>query len=87
VALGTVVVSKLFPNRYRSEATILVEPHKVPERYVVPNTTLDIRDALQAMTQTVLSRTQLLQRSGSSAFPQGFQIVIERSQRGTIRRP
>ena len=40
VALGTVVVSKLFPNRYRSEATILVEPHKVPERYVVPNTTL-----------------------------------------------
>jgi polysaccharide biosynthesis transport protein len=61
VALGTIVVSMLLPNRYRSEATILVEPQKVPERYVIPNTTLDIRDALQAMTETVLSRTRLLQ--------------------------
>src|SRR6516225_8107144 len=41
VALGTVLVSMLLPNRYRSEATILVEPQKVPERYVVANTTLD----------------------------------------------
>ena len=60
VAIGTILVSLLLPNRYRSEAAILVEPQKVPERYVVPNTTLDIRDALQAMTQTVLSRTRLL---------------------------
>lgn len=41
VALGTILVSILLPNRYRSEATILVEPQKVPERYVVANTTLD----------------------------------------------
>ena len=61
LALATVVVSMFLPNRYRSEATILVEPQKVPERYVVSNTTEDIADALQAMTQTVLSRTQLLQ--------------------------
>jgi uncharacterized protein involved in exopolysaccharide biosynthesis len=61
VALGTVLVSMLLPNRYRSEATILVEPQKVPERYVIANTTLDITDALQAMTQTVLSRSRLLQ--------------------------
>jgi polysaccharide chain length determinant protein (PEP-CTERM system associated) len=61
VALGTVLVSMLLPNRYRSEATILVEPQKVPERYVIANTTLDIMDALQAMTQTVLSRSRLLQ--------------------------
>jgi len=61
VALGTILVSILLPNRYRSEATILVEPQKVPERYVVANTTLDIKDALQAMTETVLSRTRLLQ--------------------------
>ena len=60
VAFGAILVSMLLPNRYRSEATILVEPQKVPERYVVPNTTLDIGDALQAMTETVLSRTRLL---------------------------
>jgi polysaccharide biosynthesis transport protein len=61
VAFGAILVSMLLPNRYRSEATILVEPQKVPERYVVPNTTLDIGDALQAMTETILSRTRLLQ--------------------------
>ena len=31
VAVGTILVSILLPNRYRSEATILVEPQKVPE--------------------------------------------------------
>jgi polysaccharide biosynthesis transport protein len=61
VAFGAIFLSRLLPNRYRSEATILVEPQKVPERYVVPNTTLDIQDALQAMTETILSRTRLLQ--------------------------
>ena len=61
IALGAAFVSLLLPNRYRSEATILVEPQKVPERYVIANTTLDITDALQAMTETVLSRTRLLQ--------------------------
>ena len=61
VAFGAITVSMLLPNRYRSEATILVEPQKVPERYVISNTTEDISDALQAMTQTVLSRTRLLQ--------------------------
>ena len=61
VAFGAIIVSMLLPNRYRSEATILVEPQKVPERYVISNTTEDISDALQAMTQTVLSRTRLLQ--------------------------
>jgi len=60
VAFGAILVSMLLPNRYRSEATILVEPQKVPERYVVPNSTLDIGDAVQAMTETVLSRTRLL---------------------------
>src|SRR5437764_206655 len=61
VALLTTVVSLLLPNRYRSEAMILVERQKVPERYVVPNSTIDIREALQDMTQAILSRTRLLQ--------------------------
>jgi polysaccharide chain length determinant protein (PEP-CTERM system associated) len=61
VAFGGVVVSTFLPKKYKSEATILVEPQKVPERYIVSNTTLDIEDELQAMTETVLSRTRLLQ--------------------------
>src|SRR5262249_10997038 len=47
-------------NRYRSDATLLVVQQQVPQRYVVPTTTASIADALQAMTQEVLSRTRLL---------------------------
>ena len=60
VSTGAVVISLLLPNRYKSEATILVEQQQVPERYVVPNTTTDLDEALQAMTQDVLSRSQLV---------------------------
>ena len=49
------------PNRYSSEATLLVVQQQVPQRYVLPTTTTDIREALQATTQEVLSRTRLLQ--------------------------
>jgi polysaccharide biosynthesis transport protein len=56
VALG----SLLLPNRYTSEATILVVQQQVPERYVVPNTTYSVREALESLTQAVLSRTRLL---------------------------
>ncbi|HVW87682.1 MAG TPA: Wzz/FepE/Etk N-terminal domain-containing protein [Bryobacteraceae bacterium] len=48
------------PNRYTSEATLLVVQQQVPTRYVTPTTTTDIADALQAMTQEVLSRAKLL---------------------------
>lgn len=59
-ALTTVFVLSLVPNRYSSEATLLVVQQQVPERYVLPTTTSDVNEALQAMTQAVLSRTQLL---------------------------
>src|SRR5579872_1744646 len=58
-ALGTIVFSYQLPNKYNSEATILVVQQQVPERYVTPTTTTDIK-SLDAMTQDVLSRTQLL---------------------------
>lgn len=61
VAIGAVAVSFALPNRYKSEATILVQQQQVPERYVVPNSTTDLDQALEAMTQDVLSRTRLLQ--------------------------
>lgn len=59
-ALATIVVVMPLPNRYTSEATLLVVQQEVPQRYVTPTTTTDISDALQAMTQQVLSRTRLL---------------------------
>jgi len=62
IALGTALVSFMLPNRYRSEATILVESQQVPERYVTANTTTtDIREVLLVMTDAILSRTQLLE--------------------------
>ena len=57
---ATLVVLSLLPNRYRSEATLLVEQQQVPQRFVLPTTTTDIREALEATTEEVLSRAPLL---------------------------
>ncbi len=63
-ACGTILatngVLSMLPNHYTSEATLLVVQQQVPERYVVSTTSTGIADALQAMTQEVLSRTRLL---------------------------
>lgn len=61
VTLITVAVLYQIPNRYTSEATLLVVPQQVPTRYVTPTTETNIADALQAMTQDVLSRARLLE--------------------------
>ena len=60
VALGACAASMVLPNRYESVATILVAHQQVPERYVTPNSTSDIREQLLLMTDAILSRTQLL---------------------------
>lgn len=60
VSLGTIAFLWMIPNRYTSEATLVVVAQQVPQRYVVPNSTGDIVSALQAMKQEVLSRTRLL---------------------------
>ncbi len=60
VSIAAGLGSFLLPNRYKSEATILVQPQQIPERYVVPNSTTDLDQALQAMTHDVLSRPRLL---------------------------
>jgi polysaccharide chain length determinant protein (PEP-CTERM system associated) len=61
IALGTSLTALLLPDRYQSEATILVERQQVPERYVTANTTIDLKEDLLVMTDAILSRTQLLQ--------------------------
>jgi succinoglycan biosynthesis transport protein ExoP len=52
-------VAHFWPEKYRSEALILVEQQKVPELYVTPNVVTDLQDRLQSMTQQILSRTRL----------------------------
>jgi polysaccharide chain length determinant protein (PEP-CTERM system associated) len=44
-----------------SQATLLVVPQQVPARYVTPTTETSVADALQGMTQDVLSRARLLE--------------------------
>src|SRR5580704_13684315 len=61
VTVATVAALYQLPNRYTSEATLLVVPQQVPARYVTPTNETNIADALQAMTQDVLSRARLLE--------------------------
>jgi polysaccharide chain length determinant protein (PEP-CTERM system associated) len=64
---ATLAVIRLLPNRYTSEATLVVVQQQVPERYVTPNSTTPVSVELQAMTQEVLSRARLqniIQRFG-----------------------
>ncbi len=58
-AVATVIVVFQLPRRYVSEATLLVMQQRVPERYVVSTTTTGVSEALEAMTQDVLSRSRL----------------------------
>jgi polysaccharide biosynthesis transport protein len=60
ITLATCGVLLFLPNRYTSEATLLVVEQQVPERYVAPNSTSDIISTLQAMKREVLSRTRML---------------------------
>ena len=59
VPVATVAVVSKIPNRYTSNATLVVVQQQVPQRYVVPNDTTEMAAALQAMQQEVLSRPQL----------------------------
>jgi polysaccharide biosynthesis transport protein len=60
ITLVTCAVLLVLPNRYTSEATLLVVQQQVPERYVAPNSTADIISTLQSMKREVLSRTRML---------------------------
>src|SRR5271166_462654 len=50
----------VIPATYTSDAVVLVEGQKVPEKYVESNVEVDLAERVQAMRQQVLSRTRLL---------------------------
>ncbi len=66
IALPTVVIAVAaswwihrLPDRYQSYALLLVVPQRVPETFVRSTVTMRSNDRLQAITQQILSRTEL----------------------------
>ncbi len=59
ISLGTIGVLLHLPNRYSSEATLVMQ-QQVSQRYVLPATTMTNAEAVLAVTREVLSRSKLL---------------------------
>jgi len=59
ISLAVFFGSLWLPRSYRSEATIMIEPQKVPANYVQPTISEDVTDRLQAIRQEILSRARL----------------------------
>lgn len=59
LAVAGIVVVSLIPNQYKATTTILVDPQKIPERYVASTITTDINAHMSTLTQQVLSATRL----------------------------
>ena len=59
VSITTAVITKRLPNVYSSETLILVDPQRVPENYVKPTVSGDIRNRLGTLKQQILSATRL----------------------------
>jgi uncharacterized protein involved in exopolysaccharide biosynthesis len=57
--LGGFLVSYVFPPKYTSESTVLVEGQKVPDTYVQPIITSDFTQRIQTLSQQVLSTSRL----------------------------
>lgn len=57
--LGTATYAQFLPDRYRSEAVILVTPPTLPSNYVRPTVTLPLSERLRILQQEVLSRARL----------------------------
>ena len=59
VAGVTAVATSFLPDRYRSEAQVLIVEQRVPRSYVQPTVTAGLDERLQAIRQQVMSRTRL----------------------------
>lgn len=59
VSSGLSVAIWFIPNRYSATTTILVDPQKVPEKYVSSTISEDPGERLNTLTQSVLSTTRL----------------------------
>jgi polysaccharide chain length determinant protein (PEP-CTERM system associated) len=53
------MVSYIFPPKYTSQSTVLVEAQKVPDSYVAPVITSDFTQRIQTLSQQVMSPSRL----------------------------
>src|SRR6187551_2134285 len=60
-AAAAPLLARYAPERYRSEALLLVIPQQVPKDYVTPTMTQPIEERLPAITDQILSRSRLEQ--------------------------
>lgn len=58
-AISFIIIHEL-PAIYRSEAVILVDSQKIPERYVSSTISTEVQDRLATISQEILSTTRLL---------------------------
>jgi polysaccharide biosynthesis transport protein len=59
VAIGGIICVSLIPDQFKATTTILVDPQKIPERYVASTITSDPNAHLSTLTQQVLSASRL----------------------------
>lgn len=57
--IGSVVVYKIMPRKYRAFTTVLVEPQRVPADYVKPTVTTSIEDRLHTIEPQIKNRDNL----------------------------
>ena len=59
LAVAGIVILSLIPDQYKATTTILVDPQKIPERYVASTITTDLNAHMSTLTEQVLSATRL----------------------------
>src|ERR1700760_2693336 len=59
MAITGIVVISVIPDKYEASTTILVDPQKIPERYVASTVTSDPNAHLNTLQQQVLSDSRL----------------------------
>jgi len=59
LSCGSAILIALLPDYYRATTTILVDPQKIPDRYVSSTVTSSVAERLNTLSQEVLSATRL----------------------------
>ena len=60
ISLAAIAMVLRLPDRYTSEAMLVVVQQQVSQRYVEPSTNVTVPDAVQAMSRQILSRSRLI---------------------------
>lgn len=77
VTAGTMIFTSRLPNIYTSDTTIMVDPQKVPESYVRPTVTGDVRNRLGTLQQQILSSSRLQKIIDSlNLYPEERKVMV-----------